>query len=67
MKILSINTTQTNDGDSLVIVWIKDKKQGITKGGLTFKSYKDKKAVSEWLSLQKIYNKRQADSMLAEI
>lgn len=67
MKIESITTTQRNDGESLVVIWYKDKTRGITKGGLSFKSFKDKATAEAWLSGESIYNKRQADSMLAKI
>lgn len=67
MKIESITTTQREDGGNLVIIWYKDKKRGITKGGLSFKSFKDKATAEAWLSGESIYNKRQADSMLAKI
>lgn len=64
MKIIAINSTITSDNEKIFIVWIKDKKQGITKSGLTFKSFINKDFILKWLNDQKIYNIKQAFKML---
>lgn len=66
MKIETITKTEQNDGTKVFIVWIKDKGHGITKSGLTFKSFLTKRLIAYWLNSQKIYNIKQAFQMLID-
>ena len=65
MKIKSINKTQNADGKFIFLVWTNE--QLNPKCHLLFHSFETIEKVLEYVAQNKIYNKKQAYKMCAEL